>query len=88
MRLQHQWTTLQKITSVLKKSFKNILRLVILMFLLIFLFAIIGNRILGSLYDYENDFNRLRYYILFLLICLSFGIFIKEFYVFFMLLQQ
>ncbi|KAG8178516.1 hypothetical protein JTE90_005408 [Oedothorax gibbosus] len=61
MRFQHQWTAMRKITSVILKSMKNIIRLVILMCLLILMFSIIGNRVLGPLYDYENDFNRLRW---------------------------
>ncbi|GFY37082.1 sodium channel protein type 4 subunit alpha B [Trichonephila inaurata madagascariensis] len=50
LKIQREWSALNKISTVVINSFGNILRLIVVILLLMFVFAVIGNRLLGPLY--------------------------------------
>ncbi|GFY29704.1 sodium channel protein PaFPC1 [Trichonephila clavipes] len=50
LKIQREWSALNKISTVVINSFGNILRLIAVILLLMFVFAVIGNRLLGPLY--------------------------------------
>ncbi|XP_055943194.1 sodium channel protein type 1 subunit alpha-like [Argiope bruennichi] len=54
LKFQKAWFPLQRISTVIVNSLGRIVRLIIVVFLLIFVFAIIGNRVLGPLYPYTT----------------------------------
>ncbi|GFR23368.1 sodium channel protein type 4 subunit alpha B [Trichonephila clavata] len=50
LKIQREWSALNKISTVVINSFGNIVRLIVVILLLMFVFAVIGNRLLGPLY--------------------------------------
>ncbi|GFU03640.1 sodium channel protein PaFPC1 [Nephila pilipes] len=60
LKIQREWSALKKISTVIVNSFGNIVRLIVVILLLMFVFAMIGNRVLGPLYE-ESGAIRVRW---------------------------
>ncbi|CAL1286541.1 unnamed protein product, partial [Larinioides sclopetarius] len=61
LKFQKVWPALQSISAVIVNSLGRIIRLIIVVSLLIFVFAIIGNRVLGRLYLSSKDKIKARW---------------------------
>ncbi|GBM70260.1 Sodium channel protein type 11 subunit alpha [Araneus ventricosus] len=61
LKFQKVWPALQRVSTVIVNSLGRIVRLIIVVSLLIFVFAIIGNRVLGPLYQHSNSSVPLRW---------------------------